>query len=1309
MKIKTITLLLFIYSSAIFSQEVDILKSYNGDFEGGITYWRFFEVPNNIGSAWEITDDAISGNNAMKLTFVAATSSVADRGFDNWDADVAVVAGTEYTVKAYLKSNQASGLKVNMLFGFFTDSRAPIQPQSGVDCALTDNYSEYELTATAPENAASCWIAFRLYNEANERVAGTVYLDSIRIMGPSNELAPRVRATTLPSNDVPIASVDVTEDPYLAKNDGSEDATLAFQDAINRASIAGGAVVFVPAGTYRFDGNLNIPEGVTLRGEWANPDSVGSVTGTVLMPYSGKGFNEGTPFVSIQRGAGIRNLSIWYPEQNAASISPYPWTVHCHPDGDAGKGDNTSVINVTLVNAYNGIKIGPNWNELHYIRNVFGTPLNQGIWLSQTTDIGRIMNVRFEPKYWSKSGLTDAPSESAILEWMQNNPTTGIVMGRSDWEYIYDVSLIGYQTGVKIIKYTDMGPNGVIYGLNIDKSKIGIDLVNLNPIGWAITNATIKVEGKNSVCVRAGNSFNSIVQFNSCKFGGDPRYAVQFLNSSTGRLSFQNCTFENWGQTKDIPAIICNRGSVSLIDNTFNLDKLHLYLSENVTNAQVLDNSSPNGLIISNKSKGNVLISHEPLSSVKQNIPVHPYAEIPRPATNDLFSVIDFGAIPDGFTDNTNAFQAALDSASRNGGGTVYIPAGMFKIASHIVIPSGVELRGIWDVPHHTTSKGSVLFATEGKNSENGTPFISMEPGSGVNGFTVWYPEQNTVDFFPYPWSIQTLGENCWINNIVLANSYQGVDLASYPSAGHVVSYLAGASLKTGISVDKNTGDGWIENVQYNPHYWARSTGYPQPPSLDFGALIAYQQAHLDAFKVASATHEHILGTFVFAARRGVYLAADDGNSVIDVIQHGTDAGSDGIYLDSKTGSEINFINTQLVLLGSQQNGIITSSSEFGGDASFFNSISWGGPGPTSNIDGNGNILIQQMHTRNGLFKLKSGSARFENITLSSSLSPQYKIESDNCEVKIFGSYSGNGFKILNMNTDKSEVETDYYYYYKSEVTDFISTGWESNETENTWDDIFYGYKNSEITDNKTFQCKAILTDEAYSGSSALKVTAESIEGRTPMFKIFNFKIPVFGESYFSYWINPQDEPGRTGHIDLLFTDGTRLTELDAVADDGLALDAPRGTVGEWTKVTCPFGKYAEGKKIQSVLVGTESDSDEQYSFLVDDLKVVGVVTASEIITDSRLSLNQNYPNPFSEQTTISFQLNNSGVVTLSIYNLSGEKVSQIEAGKYMNAGQYKVKWIPGDKEPGAYFYKLEFTTDSENKTVLTKKMILTK
>ncbi|MEJ3747408.1 glycosyl hydrolase family 28-related protein [Actinomycetes bacterium KLBMP 9797] len=51
-------------------------------------------------------------------------------------------------------------------------------------------------------------------------------------------------------------------------------------------------------------------------------------------------------------------------------------------------------------------------------------------------------------------------------------------------------------------------------------------------------------------------------------------------------------------------------------------------------------------------------------------------AEVPV----DRFDVKDFGAIGDDSHDDTAAIQAALDAALTAGGGTVYFPAGRYKV-----------------------------------------------------------------------------------------------------------------------------------------------------------------------------------------------------------------------------------------------------------------------------------------------------------------------------------------------------------------------------------------------------------------------------------------------------------------------------------------------------------------------------------------------------------------------------------------------------------------------------------------------------
>ena len=84
-------------------------------------------------------------------------------------------------------------------------------------------------------------------------------------------------------------------------------------------------------------------------------------------------------------------------------------------------------------------------------------------------------------------------------------------------------------------------------------------------------------------------------------------------------------------------------------------------------------------------------------------------------------------------------------------------------------------------------------------------------------------------------------------------------------------------------------------------------------------------------------------------------------------------------------------------------------------------------------------------------------------------------------------------------------------------------------------------------------------------------------------------------------------------------------------------------------------------------------------------------------------SLFQNYPNPFNPNTTIKFALPASMYLTLSVYNIIGEKITEIFKGK-MNEGYHEMMFNASELSSGVYFYKIE----SENFNS-TKKMILIK
>ncbi|MFH0794621.1 MAG: glycosyl hydrolase family 28-related protein, partial [bacterium] len=125
------------------------------------------------------------------------------------------------------------------------------------------------------------------------------------------------------------------------------------------------------------------------------------------------------------------------------------------------------------------------------------------------------------------------------------------------------------------------------------------------------------------------------------------------------------------------------------------------------------------------------------------------------------FDVLAFGAVGDGKTDCTAAFQRALNAAGATGGGVVNVAAGAYRLGGSLVIPSGVTLQGIWRSPHHSDATyGSLLLATSGRGSEDGPALLELQSSSCVRGLTIMYPDQNVRDIQPYPWTIRGRGHN---------------------------------------------------------------------------------------------------------------------------------------------------------------------------------------------------------------------------------------------------------------------------------------------------------------------------------------------------------------------------------------------------------------------------------------------------------------------------------------------------------------------------------------------------------------------
>ena len=105
------------------------------------------------------------------------------------------------------------------------------------------------------------------------------------------------------------------------------------------------------------------------------------------------------------------------------------------------------------------------------------------------------------------------------------------------------------------------------------------------------------------------------------------------------------------------------------------------------------------------------------------------------------------------------------------------------------------------------------------------------------------------------------------------------------------------------------------------------------------------------------------------------------------------------------------------------------------------------------------------------------------------------------------------------------------------------------------------------------------------------------------------------------------------------------------------------------------------------------------------ELHTRGIETAIDALDKHSLAeqfkLYQNYPNPFGCSTQILYILNQSGDISLKIYNLAGQEI-EILVNEFQPAGEHKIIWQPKGLPGGLYFYKIEVGEFSE-----TKKLIL--
>ena len=100
----------------------------------------------------------------------------------------------------------------------------------------------------------------------------------------------------------------------------------------------------------------------------------------------------------------------------------------------------------------------------------------------------------------------------------------------------------------------------------------------------------------------------------------------------------------------------------------------------------------------------------------------------------------------------------------------------------------------------------------------------------------------------------------------------------------------------------------------------------------------------------------------------------------------------------------------------------------------------------------------------------------------------------------------------------------------------------------------------------------------------------------------------------------------------------------------------------------------------------------------------VGINQISSNVEEFRLD--QNYPNPFNPSTRINFSIPKNDFVTLKVYDILGNEVSNLVDGQRLNAGVYQYDFNTSGLRlsSGVYYYKL-----TTSQFVQVRKMMLIK
>ncbi|MBU1706964.1 T9SS type A sorting domain-containing protein, partial [bacterium] len=86
---------------------------------------------------------------------------------------------------------------------------------------------------------------------------------------------------------------------------------------------------------------------------------------------------------------------------------------------------------------------------------------------------------------------------------------------------------------------------------------------------------------------------------------------------------------------------------------------------------------------------------------------------------------------------------------------------------------------------------------------------------------------------------------------------------------------------------------------------------------------------------------------------------------------------------------------------------------------------------------------------------------------------------------------------------------------------------------------------------------------------------------------------------------------------------------------------------------------------------------------------VASGISSDVVLLPTEFALHQNYPNPFNPTTTIRYDVKQTGLVSVKVFDILGREVAVLVSGT-VSAGFHKVTWDAQGLPSGLYLCRME-------------------